>query len=142
MRTVIMILALVPALVALGHDAYLFYINQDNPIYQEGDFTRFFASLGYIWTTYHPASYQSVIESVSPETWTEINGFLTQKAFFVALAFAGAIYAIVIVLWFFGIGRYKPEFESELTGGRGNLSLKGQRALDKFEGKGKKGKRR
>lgn len=95
-------IVLLPALAALGHDAYLYYMNQDSAIYAEGELHRFFASLGYIWTTYHPSSYQEVVRSVSKETWSVINMVLTQKAFFVGLVFAAVIYVLSFLSWFFG----------------------------------------
>lgn len=131
MRSIILTLALLPALVALGHDAYLFYINQDSVIYEDGEIRRFFASFGFLWTTYHLSSYETVIKTVSPETWSKINVVLSQKAFFVGLGFAGLVYLIMLVLWFFGVGRQTYAYGED--GKDSAMSARAQKKLEKYK---------
>lgn len=114
MRTVhfLLILVLIPALVALGHDIFLFYeqygidnVWEDlNQRAEDKGWTSFFASLGYIWTRYHEDSYRMTVEVTAPEDWAYINALLTQKAFFMGLAFAGFWYALTFILKLLSVG--------------------------------------
>ena len=54
-----MFVVALPALAALGHDAYLFYMNQDKGFE--------LAALGFIWTKYEPESYRWTVEVTEPE---------------------------------------------------------------------------
>lgn len=98
----------IPALVALGHDAYLYYINQPKPFD--------FAALGFIWTQYDPESYKMAVEQVEPMGyWPWLNWLLAQKAVFVGAAFAAFFYMLVGILHLLGVGR-----EKEVTNFSGN----------------------
>ncbi len=111
-------LLLIPAMVALGHDTYLFYINHVEPhgltldlILKEFKFS----ALGFIWTTYYEEGYKTAVGAVDPETWTIIDYLLTFKAFYVCLGFTGlmiVIYGIIGMLF-----------------GKGPLALEGGRVF-------------
>ncbi len=114
--TLLMFVLLWPALIALGHDVYLFYINEGMQSAQgllqgqtpnDKGFLSLFASLGFIWTAYHPESYKFTVESVDKETWAYINLLLKQKAVFVGLAFAGFSYVIILIVKLLSVGGKK-----------------------------------
>lgn len=98
----LMVIALLPALAALGHDIYLFVINNGvetppavitgNP--DDKGISSYFAALGFIWTHYHPESYKWVVENLDEGTWAYINLILAQKAVVVGLVFAAIMFAI------------------------------------------------
>jgi hypothetical protein len=99
----VIFLLLIPAFIALGHDIYLFYVN----VVQTKGFTldlllgEFkFSSLGYIWTTYEPESFQATLESTDKDTWLNIDYILTFTAFYAGLGFAAII---SVILAFFGL---------------------------------------
>ncbi|MCB1562501.1 MAG: hypothetical protein KDJ75_02910 [Alphaproteobacteria bacterium] len=99
-----MFVVAIPALVALGHDIYLFVVNYgldslpDSLIANEKGAGTHFASLGFIWTEYAPESYAFVVRSVAPESWAIIDSLLTIKAFVAGLLFAGFFYFILGIL--------------------------------------------
>lgn len=103
---------LIPALVALGHDMYLFY---ENYVVPKGFTTDLFlkefkfSAFGFIWTTYDAEGYKNFVASVDPETWASIDYLLTYKAFYAGLGFAGILTAVFLVLAFFGIGPLATE---------------------------------
>jgi hypothetical protein len=95
-----MFLVALPAIAALGHDAYLYYINQPKPFDM--------AALGFIWTNYEPDSYKWVVEQTQPlGYWPYINWILAQKAVFVGVAFAGFFYILIGILRLLGVGGEK-----------------------------------
>jgi hypothetical protein len=95
-----MFLVALPAIAALGHDAYLYYINQPKPFDM--------AALGFIWTSYEPDSYKWVVEQTQPlGYWPYINWILAQKAVFVGVAFAGFFYILIGILRLLGVGGEK-----------------------------------
>lgn len=103
-------LVALPALAALGHDAYLFYLNQDKGFEM--------AALGFIWTKYHPDSYRWTVEATEPMGyWPYINLILAQKAALVGAAFAGFFYVILLILKILGLW---PFNEPNLSGFSGN----------------------
>ena len=107
---------LIPAFIALGHDIYLFYANHVNdPLMVSTGMIeeRFkFSAFGFIWTNYEPESYKAVARSMSPENWALLDKFLTIKAFFGGLFFAGFIIVIMMILAIFGIGPMAKEKSS------------------------------
>lgn len=114
---------LIPALIALGHDIYLFYINfaQSQPLTLDLVMKEFkFSALGFIWTTYDEASYKSMFETTDPQTWAQIDYVLTWKAFYTGLGFAGIMIILCAVPALFGRG---PFSSGEGSGGVG-LSFK------------------
>lgn len=119
MRLSLVLLLLIPALIALGHDGYLFYMEHLNPGVFSIDLLKDkfkFSALGFIWTTYDPESYKSVVESTAPETWAQIDTFLTIKAFHLGLAFAGVFIVLFLILKMFGIGPFVPESNYQSKG--------------------------
>lgn len=99
-----MFIILIPAIAALGHDIYLFTqnssVNEATELLQENaaNADSFFADLGFVWTEYAPESYKQTVEILEPEQWKVVNGILAHKAVIVALAFAGAVYALLFLL--------------------------------------------
>ncbi|MCB1650641.1 MAG: hypothetical protein KDI46_01160 [Alphaproteobacteria bacterium] len=105
-------LLLIPASVALGHDVYLFYQNYllTEPFSIDLVREQFkFSALGFIWTTYEVNSYKQAVETLDPQTWAWIDYFLTFKAFFVGLGFAGFFIVLFGVLALFGVGPFASE---------------------------------
>ena len=104
----LLFLLLAPALIALGHDIHLFYANHaaeaamvTSKLVEE----KFkFSAFGFIWTTYSPETYKTTAASTDPETWAMIDSFLTIKAFYAGLTFAGAIIALMVFFALFGLG--------------------------------------
>lgn len=88
-----------PVVAALGHDLYLFYLNQDMGFK--------FAALGWIWTRYEPDSYKTVFETTEGDYWPYINALLAQKAFFVTLGFASIFYVLALFMKIIGVGGEK-----------------------------------
>ncbi len=119
---------LIPAFIALGHDVYLFFNNHVNDplmvstglIEEEFKFSAF----GFIWTNYEPESYKAAARSMSPENWAMLDKFLTIKAFFGGLYFAGIIIAIMMVLALFKIGPMAGEKDTVFKGGKSQYSRK------------------
>lgn len=108
----LLLIALLPALAALGHDLYLFYDNYgiDNiqgdaqqQVEDKGAFS-FFASLGFIWTRYSPETYKMAAENMNEQSWALLSRFLTHKAVAVALALAGFIMMMAFLLRLLGVG--------------------------------------
>ena len=104
---------LIPAMIALGHDAYLFYVNHaqearvmTTELVQE----KFkFSAFGFIWTNYAAESYKAVAAGLDPETWAMVDKFLTIKAFYAGLTFAGVIVALMAFFALFGLGPMTSE---------------------------------
>ena len=119
----IILLLLIPAFIALGHDIYLFY---ENIVTQKGFSVGLvleefkFSALGFIWTTYEVESYKTIVASTAPEDWATIDFILTFKAFFVGLGFAGSFIALFMILKLFG----KGPFSGESTKSKGSVKTK------------------
>ena len=112
MRASLVFVLLIPAFIALGHDTYLFYMEHLNPGIFSIDMLleEFkFSALGFIWTTYAVDSYKAVVEATAPDTWAIIDQFLTIKAFYLGLGFAGAFIALFTILKMFGVGPFAGE---------------------------------
>lgn len=112
MRGFLIFLLLIPAIAALGHDAYLFYNNHLNPgvfsidlLLQEFKFS----ALGFIWTNYEVESYKMTVQSMSEDDWALIDYMLTFKAFYVGLGFAAFFIIFFAILALFGIGPFSAE---------------------------------
>jgi hypothetical protein len=136
-------LLLIPAILAFGHDCYLFYINflQTRALTLDLVLTGFkFSALGFIWTTYNEEGYKATVDSTDPETWAIIDYLLTYKAFYVGLGFAGVmavLYGLIGVL--FGIGPLKIEDGKIFhASDKGKESFRSGQGNKKFEYKRKK----
>ncbi|MCD8562930.1 MAG: hypothetical protein LRY54_02525 [Alphaproteobacteria bacterium] len=96
-----------PALIALGHDVYLFYLtNQD--VAQNLDITGLadlytqdtpgrsfhFASFGFLWTHYAPDNFHETVQSMGQENWEQLRPYLSWQAFPTLGIFAAAVYAL------------------------------------------------
>ncbi len=133
MRGPLLFLLLIPALIALGHDIYLFYIQHLNPGIFSIDLLleKFkFSALGFIWTTYAVDSYKAVVEATASDTWVIIDQLLTIKAFHLSLGFAGAFIMLFFILKQFGIGPFAGE-------NAGSSSPKKRKKPESFRGGGK-----
>lgn len=110
MRGLGLFLILIPLLASLGHDIYLFVNNGGSidTLQQAAQTTiegtegepgvkTFFASLGYIWTQYHPESYKWTAENVDQTTWSYINLLLKQKAVVVSAILAAVAYLLALI---------------------------------------------
>ncbi|MEM7651268.1 MAG: hypothetical protein AAF204_04210 [Pseudomonadota bacterium] len=107
MRGSLLFLLLIPALIALGHDIYLFYVENLNPGVFSLDLLleKFkFSAVGFIWTTYSADTYKAVVEATAPEVWAYIDPLLTVKAVVAGLLFTGLIIFIFYILKMFGLG--------------------------------------
>ena len=105
----IIILLLIPAFIALGHDCYLFYQEHLNPGVLSLDLIveKFkFSALGYIWTTYDVESYKNAVGSLEADQWSLLDYILTFKAFYVGLGFAGIFILLFAILALFGRGPF------------------------------------
>ncbi|MAI61302.1 MAG: hypothetical protein CBB87_02285 [Micavibrio sp. TMED27] len=110
MRVSIIILLLIPAAIAFGHDFWLFYEQHLNPgIFSIDLFMKEFklTALGYLWTTYDVESYKLTVQSMSKEEWAKIDYILTFKTLHVALGFAAIITALFVLLGIIGKGPFK-----------------------------------
>lgn len=107
--TLIFLLSLVtlPALLALGHDIYLFYlVNQDaahsmdiaklTALYTQDTPGRgfHFASFGFLWTHYAPDNFKESVDAMGPENWEIIRPYLSWQAFPTFGILAAAIYVL------------------------------------------------
>ena len=128
MRLGVILLLLIPAFIALGHDFYLFYINHLNPGVFSIDLLKEefkFSALGFIWTNYELESYKSVVKSTDRETWSTIDTILTWKAFYVGLAFAGIMTVLFLILKIFGVGPFSSEEETSfVASGKKDVSFR------------------
>ena len=140
-----MFIVLIPAIIALGHDFYLFYANEGvdavmadatQAIEDKGPFTLF-ASLGFIWTTYHQESFKIVAQSLDKQTWSYVNALLTQKAFFAGLAFAGFFYVILAIMKILGMGPFKEGSGKNFSNSNRTDRLMGNKGKKKMKFKRK-----
>ena len=114
--TPLILILLIPALIALGHDIYLFYTNFLNPGMFSIDLLMKefkFSALGFIWTTYDVESYKMAVQSMAPADWAKLDKFLTLKAFYVGLTFTGIFILLFAILKIFGKGPFAGEQESK-----------------------------
>ena len=94
--TLLLTFLILPVLGALGHDIYI--------TYQDQDFNKpmMFSDVGYLWTHYHPESYNWARSNFSPESWSYLVTFiLEQKTMLVAgipFAIAGIILLVLKLL--------------------------------------------
>jgi hypothetical protein len=78
-----------PALAALGFDLYLFAMDQEKGFMM--------TTPGYILTHYYMDGYKWLVENTG-EYWPYIDYVLAQKSVVVGAVFAGAWYALLLVL--------------------------------------------
>ncbi len=111
------ILLLIPAMIALGHDAYLFYVNYIEPKGFSIDLVMKefkISSLGFIWTTYAEQSYKDAVGSFEPDQWAIIDYLLTFKALFVCFGFTAMMCVIYAIFGLFGKGPFAMEGTSRI----------------------------
>ncbi|MCD8570386.1 MAG: hypothetical protein LRY76_02435 [Alphaproteobacteria bacterium] len=109
----ILFIVAIPALIALGHDFYLFYLVNEE-LAKDMDFAALtalysddtpgrgfnFASFGFLWTHYAPDNFRSVMDSLDQGTKEAILPYLRWEAFPTFGIFAGAVYALVGLISF------------------------------------------
>ncbi len=86
----IIFLAFVPTLAALGHDAYLYYMHQENGF--------MLSTFGFIWTEYHPQSYEQMLEGLSEEQVEILTAILGRKTVELTGAFGVILSCLIIVI--------------------------------------------
>lgn len=106
---IFMILVMIPAMVALGHDIYLFVDNDtiDGAMRAvkagEKPWTSYFATLGWIWTHYDPESYKMMAENLDEQSWGIINKLLAYKAVVVGLGFGLFFWVLAFIFNVLGV---------------------------------------
>ncbi len=82
---------LIPALAALGYDAYVFYENQEEGFK--------LSDLGWLWTTYHMESHDYAYQEIGEESWRKyVVPILSLPCVVAALIFAAIILMIVLLI--------------------------------------------
>lgn len=121
----LLFIATLPLIIALGHDLYLFYTFPENDSY--------FATIGWIWATYHKDSLKAtaefIVDNAGKETWEMLVPVLTCQA-----ALVGAIIAALV---------YIPcgLFKMMNSGGKRRSSDASERLLERHKSKKMKYKR-
>lgn len=123
-------LLILPALAAVGHDAWLYY----HVTFEEGkDLGVQISDLGYLWVNYARESHDWALQNMDPVVWEGfIKPMLLSPAVLVLLAPALAVYALLGLLWLFGLwpfaaaGKVKSQFSALGRGGKkgGKLQYK------------------
>jgi hypothetical protein len=143
--TMFLFLVTIPALIALGHDLYLFYAdNGMNSVaadvsqqIEDKGATSFFATLGWIWTHYSPDSYKWAVENTEPDIWAYINTALSWKAFFTGLGFAAFFFVLIGIMKVFRLGPFSERTLKGHTGSRRSDEILGKKATGQFKYKRK-----
>jgi hypothetical protein len=147
--TLLIFILAIPALAALGHDAYLFFQNggtMDTLQAQvqtslagteEPGVRSFFATGGWIWTQYKPESYKWVAENTNKDTWAIINLILAQKAVLIGAAFAGFFYSLFILLRLVNVGPFRNQSRVHVSDKGSINALLGKKDPQKFKYKRK-----
>lgn len=103
---VLLLLVALPAIIALGHDIYLFYLVNEK-LANDLDFAALtalyaedtpgrgfnFASFGFLWTHYAPEHFRATIEPMDQATREALLPFLRWEAFPTFGIFAALVYA-------------------------------------------------
>lgn len=96
-----------PALIALGHDLYLFYLANEtvanemdiaalSALYGENRPGRGFnfSSFGFIWTHYAPDNFRDTFHAGGTGIWASVRPYLSWEAFPTFGIFAGCVYVL------------------------------------------------
>ena len=95
-----------PTLAVLGHDIYKAYNNTE----LTGTDRFYLSDLGWLWTEYHPKTYNWVMENTDAVIWNStIDPLLEQSALYVALAPFLLFISILLFMKIFGLGPYEGE---------------------------------
>lgn len=116
MRALPVFLVLIPAIIALGNDIYLFTEVRlaDQMFSIDLLMEKFkFSALGFIWTHYDIDSYKAAVDSMPAEDWAKIDKLLTFKAFHLTIGFAVIMIILFYILKMFGIGPFVGDEEAE-----------------------------
>lgn len=109
MRALPVFLVLIPAIIALGNDIYLFTeVRLEDQIFSiDLLMEKFrFSALGFIWTHYDIDSFKAAVNSMPPEDWAKVDKLLTFKAFHLAIGFAVVMIVLFYILKMFGVGPF------------------------------------
>ncbi|HCQ70687.1 MAG: hypothetical protein CL570_03635 [Alphaproteobacteria bacterium] len=87
MMKFLFLLLLIPAAAAMGHDTYLYYIGKNANLD--------FSALGFLWTQYHPSSFEYVASNLPEDIWAQVNPILSYPALYVALVFAAIMFTLI-----------------------------------------------
>ena len=138
-----MLIVLIPALLALGHDIYLFTENSNMDALQTTlnenpeQVKTFFADLGFVWTEYSPETYKQAVDVMDPKDWAIINKILSYKAVFVGLVFAGFFYVLLFLLKILKAGPFRDQSVSSSSSRNGRIDKLMGRKHKKLEYKRK-----
>ncbi len=97
--TTLMFVVLIPALAVLGHDLYLYSLDQSRGF--------MLSTPGYMWTNYHKESYEWAVQNLDPGVWAAIDYLLAQKGLWLGVLFAGAIWLLIGLMKVFRLGPFK-----------------------------------
>ena len=82
---------LIPAIAALGYDAFVYYENQEEGFK--------LSDLGWLWTNYYPDSHDYAFQEVGKESWVKyVLPILKLKTVVAAVIFAALIFSIVLLI--------------------------------------------
>jgi hypothetical protein len=109
--TTLMFVVLIPALAALGHDLYLFSLDQSRGF--------MLSTPGYMWTHYHKESYEWAVHNLDPGIWAMIDYLLAQKGLLLGVIFAGAIWLVIGLFKILKLGSSKTHNGSSTQSGKG-----------------------
>lgn len=93
---ILCVLLLLPALAALGHDAWRYY--------EEPEFGFQLSDVGYLLNEYAPDYLKILYDGTDPESWEQyVLPLLEQTTAIVAATPAILTYIALVVLWLFGL---------------------------------------
>lgn len=113
-----------PLLAAIGHDIYLFVtqtgLENTGDVLAGGDkpWHSYFATAGWIWTSYSPDTFRTVAQSLEPDEWKSLNVVLGQKAVVLGGVFAAFWMLVLGLLKLLKLGPFRAESGSGKSFGR------------------------
>ena len=90
-KGLIIFLLVFPAIIALGFDVYMYYQEQE-----EG---WKLTDLGWLWTTYHPESHDSMYQEFGPEKWKQYMLPLLQLPVAAAVFILSCVLVLIIMIF-------------------------------------------
>ncbi len=114
-----MFIVALPALAALGFDIYLFAMDQSKGFMM--------TTPGYILTHYYMDGYKWTVENTG-EYWPYIDFVLAQKSVYVGAAFAGAWYALLLILKILRVYPFRGESGTVHASGSRTNEILGHKA--------------
>ena len=114
--TAFMFIVLIPALAVLGHDLYLYSLDQSRGF--------MLSTPGYMWTNYHKQSYEWAVQNLDPAVWAIVDSLLAQKGLWLGVVFAGVCWLGVGILKIAGAGPFKTFDTGEARASKGRFKYK------------------